>query len=205
MKIVVISDTHQKHRGLEIPPCDLLLHCGDFGSFGEREIENLEDADQWFAEAPAKQVVCTGGNHDFGLANGEFKFAHATLLVDREVEVNGVKIYGAPWCPELSGFAYFQDDDGLQEKWKMIPTDTDILVTHTPPQGVLDIPSSGLGHLGCPWLKAELKRVQPKYHCFGHIHASHGMHCEAGTAFLNASMVGGPDFDLRHQPIVIEF
>lgn len=55
-------------------------------------------------------------------------------------------------------------------KWEMIPSDTDILVTHTPPVGHGDLCCSGV-RAGCVELLSTVQnRVKPKYHVFGHIH-----------------------------------
>ena len=40
------------------------------------------------------------------------------------------------------------DDDALREKWSRIPANTDVLITHTPPAGILDRSRRGQG-LGC--------------------------------------------------------
>jgi Icc-related predicted phosphoesterase len=198
--LCIISDTHKNHRQLTIPACDILIHAGDFCSFQQGDAETLEDVDIWFAESPAKQVVCIGGNHDFMLQSREFRFSQAIFLEDSAVELEGLSIYGSPWVPELSGFAYFADQEMLVEKWRAIPAGIDILITHTPPYGVLDVPSSGSVHLGCPHLKEELKRIQPRLHVFGHVHAAHGTHRGEVTHSINASIVGGTDFEVRHGP-----
>jgi len=55
-------------------------------------------------------------------------------------------------------------------KWEMIPSDTDILVTHTPPIGYGDLCCTGV-RAGCVELLSTVQnRVKPKYHVFGHIH-----------------------------------
>jgi len=200
ISLCIIADTHRKHRELTIPECDILIHCGDFCSFQRDDERTLEDVDIWFAEAPAKHAVCIGGNHDFLLQSRQFRFANATFLEDSAVEIEGLTIYGSPWCPGLSGFAYYAAEDQLIEKWKRIPGGVDILITHTPPYGFLDVPTSGDIHLGCPRLRAELRRIQPKLHVFGHVHASHGMHQEDMTQFVNAAIVGGHNFEVRHTP-----
>jgi Icc-related predicted phosphoesterase len=198
--LCIVADTHRKHRELMIPECDILIHCGDICSFEQDDEKTLDDADIWFAEARAKHVVCIGGNHDFLLQSREFRFAHATFLEDRVVEIDGLSIYGSPWCPELSGFAYYASKDQLIERWKEIPTGIDVLLTHTPPYGFLDTPTSGDVHLGCPHLRDELKRIKPRLHAFGHIHASHGTLTEGGTQFVNAAVVGGRSLEVCHGP-----
>ena len=199
----IISDTHRKHRELTIPECDILIHCGDFCSFQRDDEQTLEDVDEWFAEAPAKKIICIGGNHDFPLQNREFRFEHATMLEDSLIEVNDISIYGSPWCPDLSGFAYYANEEELIEKWKNIPSGVDVLITHTPPHGILDLPTSKSVHLGCPHLLHELERNKPRLHVFGHVHASHGSYTKSGISFINASIVGGQDFEVRHNPTII--
>ena len=201
--LCIIADTHKRHRELVIPECDLLIHCGDMCSFHQDDHGILEDIDVWFAESAAKRVICVGGNHDYLLQSREFKFAHAKFLEDDGVEIDGLTIYGSPWCPDLSGCAYYQCEDDLIERWKAIPSGVDILVTHTPPYGVLDIPTSGSPNLGCKHLLSELKRIAPRYHVFGHIHASHGRVTKSQTEFINAAIVGGRDFEVRHQPTLL--
>ena len=90
--LCIVADTHCKHRELTLPECDVLIHCGDFCSFEQEDQKTLDDVDVWFAEAPAKHVVCVGGNHDFLLQSREFRFAHATLLEDSLVEIDGLQM-----------------------------------------------------------------------------------------------------------------
>jgi Icc-related predicted phosphoesterase len=202
--LCVISDTHRKHREITIPVCDILIHCGDFCSFQREDLKTLNDVDTWFSESPAKHVLCIGGNHDFLLQSQEFRFTHAQLLQDECVEICGLTFYGTPWCPALSGFAYYATADELVERWKRIPSGIDVLITHTPPYGILDLPTSGVVHLGCPYLRQELKRIGPRLHVFGHVHASHGINKIQPTEYINASIVGGQDFAVRHTPTNIK-
>ena len=111
-------------------------------SFHRDDLQTLEDVDAWFAESPASHVVCVGGNHDFPLQRREFQFSHAEFLEDRLIEVEGLTIYGSPWCPDLVGFAYYLSDDDLAQRWRRIPEAIDVLITHTPPYGILDVHGS---------------------------------------------------------------
>jgi hypothetical protein len=92
---------------------------------------------------------------------------------------NGVdtalKVYGAPWQPEFCDWAFnLPLGPELKEKWDMIPNDTDVLITHGPPLGILDLASSGY-RCGCPNLLEAIKnRVKPRLHIFGHIHEHYG-------------------------------
>jgi hypothetical protein len=84
-------------------------------------------------------------------------------------------IYGAPQIPAVvpfgpeHAFTYPPHHDA----WSgTIPPETDILVTHTPPQSHLDL--SPIYSIGCPNLLAETWRVRPALHVFGHVHESAG-------------------------------
>jgi predicted phosphodiesterase len=68
-----------------------------------------------------------------------------------------------------------------------IPDDVDILITHGPPSGILDMTSSGQ-HAGCSQLVDEvMNRVRPRVHIFGHIHETYGIEKRDEIVFVNAS------------------
>ncbi|KAJ5219607.1 hypothetical protein N7468_008811 [Penicillium chermesinum] len=84
-------------------------------------------------------------------------------------------VYGAPQIPAIvpmgpeHAFTYPPKFDA----WSgTVPQETDILVTHTPPQAHLDL--SPVYSTGCPNLLNEAWRVRPLLHVFGHIHESAG-------------------------------
>ena len=102
-------------------------------------------------------------------------------LEDEEhvIEIDGIriKLYGSPWTAVHGnkGKAFQIAPGNLQEKWAKIPDDVDILVTHSPPFGVLDKDSEG-EQAGCrDLLETVTGRVRPRVHVFGHIHASSGL------------------------------
>ncbi|KAJ5949844.1 hypothetical protein N7454_001428 [Penicillium verhagenii] len=84
-------------------------------------------------------------------------------------------IYGAPQIPAIvplgpeHAFTYPPHHDAWS---RTVPLDTDILVTHTPPQAHLDM--SPIYSIGCPNLLAESWRVRPLLHVFGHVHFAAG-------------------------------
>lgn len=192
MKIVVISDTHGEHENLGSLEGDVLIHCGDIGFGGNDSLYALERLDAWFKAQSFKLILCTGGNHDFGLEdasrNGGQLFENAIYLEDQAVVFEGIKFYGAPWIPELRFWAFFKDEQAMAKKWASIPEDTDVLLTHTPPHGLLDRTSNGK-HCGCRALRDRIDQLNLKLHCFGHIHASAGMASNGSTHLINAAMV----------------
>jgi len=70
--------------------------------------------------------------------------------------------------------------------WQAIPNDTDILITHTPPHGILDTTSRRRA-VGCEMLRQRMRDLTPRLHLFGHIHASYGQQKIGPTLFANGS------------------
>ncbi len=206
MKIVIISDTHQRHGEFEQLAGDVLIHCGDmFDLFGENE-SDIEAIDRWFGQQEFDLVLCTGGNHDLpleeALKRNPQPFRNAVYLQNASHAHNGRLFWGAPWVPDLPGHAFFATSHELARSWSVIPPDVDVLITHTPPKSILDRSSSGF-ELGCVDLLEAVYRVGPKVHCFGHVHHSRGLLRSRGTTFVNASSVRRGQRGVL-QPIVVE-
>jgi len=90
------------------------------------------------------------------------------------VIIEGVKFYGSPWQPRFFDWAFNLDrGEEIKKKWDLIPMDTDVLITHGPPYGILDLTHEG-EKVGCEELMKAVLRVQPKIHIFGHIHEAYG-------------------------------
>lgn len=206
MRIVIISDTHGKHRELGTLSGDVLIHCGDFCDGFDNDGAHLGAIDCWFSEQNFERILCVGGNHDFAAQDRHAKgipiFGNAVFLQDEEYVFNGVTFYGTPWLPDLSEWAYYLSDDERKRKWELIPSYTDVLITHTPPFGILDLPRSG-GNVGCPFLRSTVAEIAPRLHCFGHIHASAGRSDHEKTFFVNASVIDS-NYKVRHAPLVID-
>lgn len=101
------------------------------------------------------------GNHDerkVGESEIRAILTECTLLLDEEVTVDGLRIYGTRWT----------DPD-----YSKIPTGLDILVTHGTPYGLFDYPFFGQ-RMGDPVLLENLARAQPHIHLFGHNHDEEG-------------------------------
>ena len=114
---------------------------------------------------------------------------------------NGLKLFAAPWVPKLDGWAYFQTDNELRQQWEQIPDDTNVLITHTPPLGILDRNRRSKPQ-GCPLLRSRIEELADlKLHVFGHIHESYGMEVINGVTFCNAALQDGKRL---RKPMVVE-
>jgi len=60
--VVLLSDTHGRHRDVDVPDGDLLIHAGDFTFFGNRD--DAVDFNDWLGGLPHPHKVVVAGNHD---------------------------------------------------------------------------------------------------------------------------------------------
>lgn len=213
IRFVCLSDTHDMADCLLIPPGDVLLHAGDLTMVGlQDEVERFNDL---LLSLPHQHKIIIAGNHDltFDLKYQENlakKFPHisgvdaATIksslknciyLEDSEVVIGGYKIYGSPWSPTFHNWAFNLDrGPDIAEKWTLIPKDTEILITHGPPYGILDMCYDGV-NAGCEDLLGKVLEIKPLVHLFGHIHETYGVVHNEDTTFIN-----GSNCTLRYDP-----
>lgn len=194
MKIWHISDTHRKHHQLNVPEVDMIIHSGDFSDTRKPDLNRNEVVDfiNWFSSLPTKYKVLTAGNHDTSIFHKHFLVSeipsNIIYLENSGVEIEGLKIYGAPQTPTFGrDWAWNVDRAKIHECWNLIPRDIDILVTHGPPMGILDATMHiNIEQVGCRNLLKHITEIQPKLHCFGHIHNSPG--------FFNSGILKTPSF-----------
>ena len=207
MKLVLLSDTHGRHRHFTTPPGDILIHAGDIMTDGYRAGE-IEDFNEWLGEQPQPVKISIAGNHDrLFESNIETKelLTNATYLRDSGVTIGGVKFWGSPAQPEFCDWAFnYRRGAHIDRVWQQIPDDTDVLITHGPPFGIQDWSHPRKRpNLGCEDLKRAVQRVKPKLHVFGHIHGGYGEFNDGTTHFVNASLLD-ERYQPVNQPIVVE-
>jgi predicted MPP superfamily phosphohydrolase len=183
VRIVCISDTHSLDPGY-IPDGDILIHAGDITDHGTPA--ELQAALDLYSALPHRHKFIIAGNHDtyldpvsretlcpadqqhISLDWGTLTcLQHSSEKIHLAVQNRTLHIYGAPQSPlpdPTFAFTYQPVEDVWQNT---VPPETDILITHTPPKHHLDLPRA----LGCPHLAAEVQRVKPLLHVFGHVHA----------------------------------
>ena len=124
-----------------------------------------------------------------------------TVLLDGGITILGLRIW-ATAAIALRDSAYtLTDFPTRQIQYSRILPETDVLITHYPPYGVLDsLPGEGF-HAGCPELRRSVDVVKPKLHLFGHAHGCHGILSTSSTTFANACLMGA-DNGIDYAPIV---
>lgn len=209
MRIVCISDTHNAHKGIILPDGDVLVHAGDATGQGlSSEIERFLD---WFSTQPHPHKILVAGNHDWLFQRhpemaSQLLNSHPsiTYLQDSGTVIDGVRFWGSPWQPWFCDWAFNlpRQSAEIREVWSQIPVDSDVVITHGPPHGVLDQVRGG-HHLGCEELAARIAIVRPRLHIFGHIHDSFGVAISPITAYVNACTCD-EDYRPTHRPIVVD-
>lgn len=205
MKIICIADTHNKQKDILIPAGDVLIHAGDF-SEGGTEKETM-DFLEWFAALPHKHKLLIPGNHDFFLEKHldvleEIIPAGVYCLINKGLEINGVKFWGSPYTPGEDNWAFTKPRGReIREYWNLIPKDVEFLITHTPPYGILD-QLDNKKHVGCEQLTLRLKEVKPSYHIFGHVHHHYGIVKMSETVYINAALLDNL-YRLINSPLII--
>jgi Icc-related predicted phosphoesterase len=87
--------------------------------------------------------------------------------------------------------------------WAGIPDDVDVLITHGPPHGVLDLSPGQVEPMGDRELMARVKELPSlRLHCFGHVHGGYGRLEEDGVLFVNAALLGNLG-DINRTPMVL--
>lgn len=195
MKILHLSDTHGCHHRLrELTEVDVVVHSGDFTMTGS-EAEAI-DFMNWFCDLPATHKVFICGNHDDCLygANIDGLDSNVHYLCNSGVEIDGVKFYGVPM---------FMGDcitERQERNYSNIPSETDVLITHSPAYGILDF-DDGINY-GDENLLKKVLEIKPMLHLFGHIHSQHGTYSDRGITFSNGAIMNSDYSDLLTPNVV---
>jgi Icc-related predicted phosphoesterase len=205
IRIVCMSDLHNIGLFYEVPDGDILIIAGDICGVGIED--EIKEFDEFLALQNHSAKLVIAGNHDFLFEDYSPEKAkkllkHGIYLEDSGIDIYGVKYWGSPWQPWFGGWAFnVQRRYKLAEVWAKIPSDTDVLITHSPPHGILDVVDGE--HVGCKDLANALERVRPQLHVFGHVHQGYGMTELCGTIYVNAAL-RDEQYRLINRPIVVD-
>lgn len=226
--ICAMSDLHGYLP--EVKPCSIVLICGDiFPLKIQRDMQKCEewllnDFKNWAEQLPCLKVVLIAGNHDFYFAkygkyiadNDEAKISDKIIyLQDSSCYVEGLHIYGCPWCTGPAGWAFCPDENlnDVGVKYNKIPN-CDILLTHQPPR-IADIGCSYPGDpvrerdFGSDRLREAIYKKKIVANFCGHIHT--GRHYGAqypvrgcDTVFYNCSLLD-ENYENAYEPTYCSF
>jgi Icc-related predicted phosphoesterase len=191
MKIWHISDTHNLHEQLKIPDVDMVVHSGDFANSRNQSINNNEVLSflDWFAALKIKHKVLIAGNHDVSIQNRlvtpeSIRDRNIHYLENSSVVIDSLTIWGSPITPSYGeGWAFNLARHKMSLVWERIPVDADIIITHGPPKGILDL-NQEMEMCGCKSLFNRIQQINPILSLFGHVHSNETT-INAGARWLN--------------------
>jgi len=209
LRIVAISDTHNRHNDITIPKCDILISAGDYSLKGyDGEIKRFY---KWLSEQPARYVVSIDGNHEVGaelspknaIEIAKNECPNVILLNNKKITIEGVNLYGMPDTPYFFNWAYnrarniseqaMYNIPLMKDYTDKLPENTNILITHGPAYGILDELLYANGDpkgqfVGCKDLLDRINIIKPDIHISGHIHCGYGEKHINGTSHYNVSI-----------------
>lgn len=157
------------------------------------ELSQVEDFAKFVKKLDYKYKIVIAGNHDFCFEDQRKEKAEEYLtdagliyLNDSAIEIEGIKFWGSPIQPWFNDWAFNRARGAeIKKHWDLIPIDTDVLITHGPPFGILDLCAHG-ERVGCNDLLDAVIKIGPRIHAFGHIHEGYGTLRVDKTLFVNA-------------------
>jgi Icc-related predicted phosphoesterase len=163
-----------------------------------------------------KLVLYIPGNHDICVEKEPmrcreyFETSNMKMLLHRPYEWKGIKFFGSPYQPDFYQWSFqYPRWDGARV-WNAIPEDSDVVITHGMPEGILDASGRELftrdeAHLGCKALRERLRIIKPKIFAGGHLHHQGGQSVEEnGTIWVNAAMCDD-QYKPTRKPVVIDY
>src|ERR1700678_1588641 len=211
-RTVCISDTHTKHAAVVVPEGDVLIHAGDFTFHGEyHEVYNFAN---WFKAQPHASKICIAGNHELTFESPNrnivvnlIRESGAIYLENSGCEINGLNYYGSPYTPLYFNWAFNLPRNGqeLYDNWNKIPDDTNVLISHGPPFGILDsVKELDRPLQGCEMLRKRVFQLPNlKLSVHGHLHMGYGQTTISGIHFVNAAICTD-NYQPTNLPIVID-
>ncbi len=193
MRLLVFSDLHcDFRRAAQLVAAsatvDIVVCAGDLAD-AHRGLSDMVGA---LSRIARPTVLVPGNNETYkGLSEACADWKHARVLHGASATIDGVEFFGLgggiPVTPFGDWSFDFTEEDAVKLLHGMEPGG--VLVSHSPPKGVLDRSSSGRS-IGSQAVADAVCRLQPRLVVCGHIHASGGE-----QAILKDTLVvnAGPD------------
>jgi hypothetical protein len=195
-----------------VPDVDCVIHAGDEANPANPLLNYIHARDflEWWSAIDLPKYFCPG-NHSTAVSHGAI--VYPGMVINESVDIGGLNAYFSPYTPAWGdSWAFMVRRNRIGVAWDMIPDNTDILVTHGPPKGVLDITRDrDSGHLiqvGCSALRKRVRAIKPKLHVFGHIHdergiSNYGIYERDGVRYVNCSVCDIKG-NWKHEGIIVE-
>ena len=186
MRLALISDIHGslgnvRRFSLELEGLspDLVVIAGDITHFGgKKEARDILDA------IPYRKLAVPG-NCDPPEIVDVFEETDTVDVHGKRAEIEGYVFAGLGASNPLPFSTLFTySEENIHLILDPIARGADILVTHTPPYGILDRTMFG-HHGGSEAIRKVIDEHRPRLSLFGHIHESPGVERNGRTVFVN--------------------
>ncbi|MCH2067687.1 metallophosphoesterase family protein [Shimia sp.] len=198
MKILAFSDLHRAapaaRRLVEMSQdADLVIAAGDFTN---HRID-LPGALDLIAGITAPILMVPGNNE----SEDELRAAapsNATVLHGEANTFEGLNIFGLGYAVPVTPFKDWSCDLDEQTAANMLTAceTADILISHSPPKGHVDVTSTGLS-LGSTAVLEAIERIAPPLVLCGHIHDCWGQSSQVGPSKVVNLGPTGTWFDIE--------
>jgi uncharacterized protein len=200
MKLLLFSDLHVNvaaatRLAQRAQAVDVLIGAGDFGNV-RREVGVCID----ILRTTGKPAVLVAGNNESTeeLAEACRDWPQAHVLHGTGVRLGAVPFFGIGGGIPVTPFGSWSYDFTEEEAVTLL-TDCPagcVLVSHSPPQGAVDVSSSGRS-LGSVAVREAIRRVRPRLVVCGHIHASAGQQAMLDTTPVVNAGPDGMEWELK--------
>lgn len=187
MKVLLFSDLHCDLSGTRsiakrASGCDLIIGAGDFGNVhrGVKETLNL------LRDVSCPAIVVPGNNEtDAELRDACAGWKNAHILHGSGIELSGISFFGLGGGIPVTPFGSWSFDFTEEEAETLLrdcPPGA-VLVSHSPPKGVVDVTSSGK-RIGSTAVREAILRLSPRLVVCGHVHQSAGKTARLGNSLI---------------------
>jgi Icc-related predicted phosphoesterase len=194
MRILAFSDLHRdraaSQRIVELSrQVDVVVGAGDYATVrrGLQSVIEILSA----IERPTV-LVCGNSEDDRELREACRDWSSAHVLHGDGVEIDGVPFFGLGGAVPITPFGAWSFDLSEQEAEALLsdcPSGC-VLISHSPPKGLVDVSSNGIS-LGSFAVLRAIESKEPRLVICGHIHESSGKKVTHGkTVVLNAGPGG---------------
>lgn len=228
MKVIALSDLHGDLPILE-ESADIAIIAGDISPLDIQfnSVKMLEwlrtSFISWINSLNVEKVYLVAGNHDiifeycddsliFELMNRsllklEYLCNESSDYIDKDGKI--WKIFGTPYCHMFGNWAFMREDENLEELFRKIPKDIDILISHDAPYGCSDICFEAISwsnqrHIGNPPLRDAILSKNPKIVLHGHLHSSNHEEEILGKSRVYNVSIKNESYNCVYNPLILE-
>ncbi len=184
MRIIAISDIHSRfsllEKLLETERADVLAVCGDVTDFSKRDAVRFAEVLERFKGIS----LVVHGNCDFEDSFQRIDGRNIRFIHGKSLELNGIGFHGTGGSTYTPFSTPSEYPESYYEKilGEFSYGSTNILISHCPPYGILDLTYSGKS-AGSRAIRDVISRF--RIILCGHVHERRGIENEKGTIVIN--------------------